>query len=68
MTANLPPQLLRLFAPRPLLPYATPLLPEPEKRKKALITGLFQVIERIHGHDVDYVPTETLSDRKKRLV
>ncbi|KAJ3175851.1 hypothetical protein HDU87_005679 [Geranomyces variabilis] len=67
MTAQLPQNLLKLFAPRPPLPYLKPLGPEPTKRRRVVISGVGAFLDQCAGHDADYVPTESIADRKRRL-
>nr|KAJ3420814.1 U1 small nuclear ribonucleoprotein 70 kDa [Polyrhizophydium stewartii] len=66
MTSFLPPGLLRLFAPRPPLPYLQPAL-DPDKKAQPKYTSLSSFLPLCAGHDPDYVPSETLDQRKKRL-
>ncbi|CAG8554623.1 14680_t:CDS:2 [Ambispora leptoticha] len=66
MTDKLPPNLLALFAPRPPLPYAKPLDRDPTKRKGRQITGIGQYVNLLSNYDPDYVPTETIEEKKKR--
>ncbi|KAJ3297213.1 hypothetical protein HK104_000730 [Borealophlyctis nickersoniae] len=66
MTAQLPPNLLKLFIPRPPLPYLAPLDRDPEKRRRPVLTGVAEFLKRGEGHDVDYVPKETKAEEKKR--
>ncbi|TPX53843.1 hypothetical protein PhCBS80983_g06136 [Powellomyces hirtus] len=66
MTAQLPPNLLKLFAPRPPLPYLQPLDSDHAKRRGATISGIGAFLERCVGHDTDYVPTESIAEKKKR--
>ncbi|CAG8463271.1 11680_t:CDS:2 [Ambispora gerdemannii] len=66
MTDKLPPNLLALFAPRPPLPYAKPLDRDPTKRKGRQISGIGQYVGLLSNYDPDYVPTETVEEKKKR--
>ncbi|RIB23915.1 U1 small nuclear ribonucleo protein of 70kDa MW N terminal-domain-containing protein, partial [Gigaspora rosea] len=66
MTDKLPPNLLALFAPRPPLPYSKPLDRDPAKRKGPTITGVGQLVNLLKDYDPDYVPTETVEEKKKR--
>ncbi|CAG8667158.1 5397_t:CDS:2 [Dentiscutata erythropus] len=68
MTDKLPPNLLALFAPRPPLPYSKPLDRDPAKRKGPTITGVGQLVHLLKEYDPDYVPTETVEEKKKRKV
>ncbi|CAG8569642.1 8404_t:CDS:2 [Paraglomus brasilianum] len=68
MTDKLPPNLLALFAPRPPLPYSKPLDRDPAKRAGPLITGVGQYIPLLKDYDPDYVPTETVEEKKKRKI
>jgi U1 small nuclear ribonucleoprotein len=68
MTDKLPPNLLKLFAPRPPLPYIPPLDRDPSKRKGAQITGIGQYFDQLKNHDPDYVPWKSIAERKKERV
>ncbi|KAG2182249.1 hypothetical protein INT43_007176 [Umbelopsis isabellina] len=65
MTDKLPPNLLKLFAPRPPLPYIPPLDRDPSKRKGAQISGIAQYFDQLKNHDPDYVPWKSIAERKK---
>ncbi|GAA99467.1 hypothetical protein E5Q_06166 [Mixia osmundae IAM 14324] len=47
MTSQLPPNLLKLFAPRPAIPYAKPLGRDIDRPLNKAIPGVFDVIERV---------------------
>lgn len=66
MTSGLPPNLLRLFAPRPPLPYIPPSDMDPAKRKRLRYTGIAKYIKEF-GNDKEYQPTETADEKRKRL-
>ncbi|CAG8474615.1 975_t:CDS:2 [Diversispora eburnea] len=66
MTDKLPPNLLALFAPRPPLPYSKPLDRDPAKRRGPTITGLGSYAPSLSDYDPNYVPTETVEEKKKR--
>jgi U1 small nuclear ribonucleoprotein len=68
MTSNLPPNLLRLFAPRPPLEFLPPVDTDPGKKKTPKFTALSDFLDRAQGHDLDYQPTETAQQRKDRKV
>jgi len=68
MTANLPPQLLRLFVPRPPLPFLPPTDKTFEERKKLTISGIASFLDRCKDFDVDYIPTESPTELKKKRV
>lgn len=68
MTAQLPPNLLRLFAPRPPLPYIAPVDKDPKKRKRLQYTGLSAYLNAVGEDDLEYVPTETMLEKSARLV
>ena len=68
MTDKLPPNLLALFAPRPPLPYSKPLDRDPAKRKGPTVSGVGQYVSLLKDYDPDYVPTETVEEKKKRKV
>ncbi|KAI7887140.1 RNA-binding domain-containing protein [Lichtheimia hyalospora FSU 10163] len=65
MTDKLPPNLLKLFAPRPPLPYAPPLDKEPGKRTGARVTGIADYLPMLKNYDPDYVPWKTLEEKRK---
>ncbi|KAJ3414116.1 hypothetical protein HDV05_007060 [Chytridiales sp. JEL 0842] len=67
MTSQLPPNLLKLFAPRPPLKYLPPLGKQVSKKGRAAVSGIAEFLERSKGHDLDYVPAETPAERKKRV-
>ncbi|CAO3617336.1 unnamed protein product [Mucor hiemalis] len=52
MTDKLPPNLLKLFAPRPPLSYTPPLDKDPEKRVGCLVDGVASVISQLKDHNV----------------
>ncbi|KAI9366695.1 hypothetical protein DFJ73DRAFT_619251 [Zopfochytrium polystomum] len=58
--------LLKLFAPRPPLPYLPPIGPYYPDVRRSNITGLASVLERCEGHGKDDVPTLSIEDRKKQ--
>lgn len=60
MTANLPPQLLKYFTPRPPLPYLAPTDRDFHERKRLQLTPMAAFLESCKGFDKDYVPTETI--------
>ena len=68
MTDKLPPNLLKLFLPRPALEHKTPLDREPNERRRPVISGLAAVLDRCKDHDKDYVPKETVAEIKARKV
>ena len=68
MTSQLPPNLLRLFAPRPPLYYIPPSDKDFDERQSIKYSGIGDILGLIKDHDKDYVGTETLAARKKRLV
>lgn len=65
MTDKLPPNLLKLFAPRPPLPYTPPLDKDPEKRVGCIVDGVASLIPQLKEHDVDYVPWKSLEEKRK---
>ncbi|KAF7721738.1 hypothetical protein EC973_004176 [Apophysomyces ossiformis] len=65
MTDKLPPNLLKLFAPRPPLPYAPPLDKDPEKRVGAKVTGIASLVDMLKNYDPDYVPWKTIEEKRK---
>ncbi|KAJ3055375.1 hypothetical protein HK097_010720 [Rhizophlyctis rosea] len=66
MTDKLPPNLLKLFLPRPALQHTVPLDRDPEQRRRPEISGLAAFLDRCKDHDKDYVPTETVAEIKAR--
>ncbi|KAJ3250968.1 hypothetical protein HK103_003033 [Boothiomyces macroporosus] len=66
MTSQLPPNLLRLFAPRPPLPYLPPVDPDPKNRKLPKYTGVAKYLEEHKTHDLDYIPTETMAQKQQK--
>lgn len=68
MTDKLPPNLLKLFAPRPPLPYIPPLDKDPSKRKGLQISGIAQYTDMLKDYDLDYVPWKSIAERKKEKV
>lgn len=67
-TAALPPHLLRLFAPRPPLPFADPLDQAPGHAKGNHLTPISHFLDMLKGHDTDFVPTLSIAERKKQKV
>ncbi|KAF9933843.1 hypothetical protein FBU30_004239 [Linnemannia zychae] len=65
-TAALPPHLLRLFAPRPPLPFVEPLDKAPGHSKGNHLTPVSQFLDMMKDHDRDYVPTLSIAERKKQ--
>lgn len=68
MTSLLPPALLKLFAPRPPLPYLPPIDQPPDLRSESDLSGVAAFLPFCKGHDPDYVPTETVAAKMKRVV
>jgi U1 small nuclear ribonucleoprotein len=69
MTANLPPQLIKYFTPRPPLPFLPPTDKDFAQRKRPLpFGGIAPFLALAKGHDEDYVPSETAADKQKREV
>ncbi|RUS15267.1 hypothetical protein BC937DRAFT_92677 [Endogone sp. FLAS-F59071] len=66
MTDKLPPNLLKLFAPRPPLPFSYPLDRDPAKRKGPTISGIAHLVEQLKDYDADYVPWETVEEKRKK--
>ncbi|KAI9476176.1 MAG: U1 small nuclear ribonucleoprotein of 70kDa MW N terminal-domain-containing protein [Benjaminiella poitrasii] len=65
MTDKLPPNLLKLFAPRPPLPYVSPLDNDPEKRVGCIVTGIAAYVDELKNYDPDYVPWKSITERRK---
>ena len=68
MTQNLPPELLKFFTPRPPLPFLETVDPPFEERSKPRYNGLGAYLELIKDHDKDFVPRETIQQKKARKV
>ncbi|KAI8372204.1 U1 small nuclear ribonucleoprotein of 70kDa N-terminal [Blakeslea trispora] len=65
MTDKLPPNLLKLFAPRPPLPYLPQLDKDPEKRVGCIVDGIASYVDQLKNYDPDYVPWKTLEEKRK---
>ncbi|OBZ83242.1 U1 small nuclear ribonucleoprotein [Choanephora cucurbitarum] len=65
MTDKLPPNLLKLFAPRPPLPYLPQLDKDPEKRVGCIVDGIASYVDQLRNYDPDYVPWKTLEEKRK---
>ncbi|KAI8068762.1 hypothetical protein BDF21DRAFT_401625 [Thamnidium elegans] len=65
MTDKLPPNLLKLFAPRPPLPYTPPLDKDPEKRVGCIVDGIASYVPQLKNYDADYVPWKSLEEKRK---
>ncbi|KAI8341820.1 hypothetical protein BC941DRAFT_414588 [Chlamydoabsidia padenii] len=65
MTDKLPPNLLKLFAPRPPLKYLPPLDKDPEKRVGAIVTGVAHFVPELRNYDSSYVPWKTAEEKRK---
>ncbi|CAO3700449.1 unnamed protein product [Rhizopus stolonifer] len=65
MTDKLPPNLLKLFAPRPPLPYHPPLDKDPQKRVGCIVTGIASFVPELKEYDPDYVPWKSLAEKRK---
>lgn len=61
-THLLPPNLLKLFAPRPPLPYIRPLGKDPDKFREKRVDGIAEVLARIKEEE-----TQGLIDAGKEL-
>jgi U1 small nuclear ribonucleoprotein len=68
MTDKLPPNLLKLFAPRPPLPYYPPLDKDPSKHVGCRVTGIASYVPMLKDHDPDYVPWKSLAEKRKEKV
>lgn len=69
MTAQLPPNLLALFAPRPPLRWVPPSDHAPEERKTAHVSGIASFLPALQEYvatDV-YTPTESHLQKTDRL-
>lgn len=66
MTAQLPPNLLALFAARPALRYMPPSDHAPEDRKTQPISGVAQYLPQLKEEFGDYKPTESWLEKKDR--
>ncbi|KAI5811035.1 U1 small nuclear ribonucleoprotein of 70kDa MW N terminal-domain-containing protein, partial [Peziza echinospora] len=67
MTDKLPPNLLALFQPRPPLRYLAPCDHAPEQRRTPRVTGVAQYLEAFRNSEDNYVPTESVMQRRERL-
>ncbi|OAD72471.1 hypothetical protein PHYBLDRAFT_6241, partial [Phycomyces blakesleeanus NRRL 1555(-)] len=65
MTDKLPPNLLKLFAPRPPLPYVKPLDKAPEKRVGAQVSGIASLVPMLRNYDPDYVPWKSTEEKRR---
>ncbi|ORZ20452.1 hypothetical protein BCR42DRAFT_488962 [Absidia repens] len=68
MTDKLPPNLLKLFAPRPPLNYLPPLDKNPEKRVGAIVTGIASFVPLLKDYDASYIPWKTAEEKRKEKV
>lgn len=68
MTDKLPPNLLKLFAPRPPLSYVPPLDKDPEKRVGCIVGGIASYVDELKNYDADYVPWKSLEEKRKEKV
>ncbi|KAJ3405422.1 hypothetical protein CcCBS67573_g00523 [Chytriomyces confervae] len=66
MSSGLDANLLKLFAPRPQLDYATPVDRHPAVRRLPPVGGVAQFLARGAEHDKEYVASETKEEMKKR--
>lgn len=66
MTAQLPPNLLQLFAPRPALRFLPAPDYAPEQRKTTHIDGLAGFLGALKETPAPYHPTESWLERKDR--
>lgn len=66
MTAQLPPNLLALFAPRPALRFLPPADHAPEERKTARVSGVAEYVPQLKEEFGDYTPTESWLEAKDR--
>jgi hypothetical protein len=67
MTDRLPPHLRRLFEPRPPIKYLKPLDRHPSQRRGPTVSGIGDLVHLLKDYDPDYVPRETLEERRKRM-
>ncbi|GAN03706.1 conserved hypothetical protein [Mucor ambiguus] len=65
MTDKLPPNLLKLFAPRPPLSYVPPLDKDPERRVGCIVGGIASYVNELKNYDADYVPWKSLEEKRK---
>ncbi|KAJ1846099.1 hypothetical protein LPJ70_002205 [Coemansia sp. RSA 2708] len=66
MTSRLPPELLRLFTPRPPLTYVEPVNCPPEQRPAPKISGIASYVSELASAPAGK-PNETSQQRKERL-
>lgn len=67
MTSRLPPDLLRLFTPRPPLKHTEPVDCAPDNKPKPALTGIAQYASQLSANDLLEKPEETPQQRKERL-
>ncbi|KAI8882643.1 RNA-binding domain-containing protein [Backusella circina FSU 941] len=65
MTDKLPPNLLKLFAPRPPLPYMPPLDKDPEKRIGCKVGGVASLLSDLKNYDPEYVPWKSIEEKRR---
>lgn len=65
MTAKLPPNLLRLFAPRPPLNYLPPLSKDTSDRGPNKITGIAALVQRLRDEAEDDEVKQGFKERKE---
>jgi U1 small nuclear ribonucleoprotein 70kDa len=68
MTCNLPPNLLRLFAPRPPIRFLPAIDTDFPERRHPTYTSLAASLPLIEGHDTDYTPTLSMAERKEQAL
>ncbi|KAJ3333085.1 hypothetical protein HDU93_008796, partial [Gonapodya sp. JEL0774] len=67
MSAMLPPNLVRLFQPRPPLPYLEPVDKDVLNRRETKYTGsVAEFLESGKDHDRDYTPVVPVMERIKK--
>jgi U1 small nuclear ribonucleoprotein 70kDa len=66
MTSELPPNLLRLFAPRPPLEYLAPVDTDPSKKRRPRFTCISDFVDTVH--DQDYQPTKTAQQKREEYL
>ncbi|KAI8989506.1 hypothetical protein BDB01DRAFT_782165 [Pilobolus umbonatus] len=65
MTDKLPPNLLKLFAPRPPLTYNPPLDKDPGKRRGCVVGSIAPIIPQLRNYDPNYIPWKSLEEKRR---
>ncbi|KAL7747719.1 WD repeat-containing protein 44 [Sorochytrium milnesiophthora] len=68
MTDRLPPNLAKLFQPRPPLSYLRPLDRDPAKRRGTVLSGIGEIAYLLRDYDKDYVPHDTAETKRAKKI